>query len=124
MSKKIDRAKHGPGLVEIVLGVVLSIILGVVLGALLLVLRPISQVKEMPKDPVKGMVYYIEGSKDTSKARQALAKRKAFVEGQSVSVTEDEINSLITPAPGAATPPPPAKAADKAKAPAPQKGKD
>src|SRR5829696_1419260 len=103
MSKKINRAAHGPSLVEIVLGVVLSIILGVALGAVLLVLRPISQVKEMPKEPAKGMVYYIEGSKDTSKGRQALAKRKAFVEGQSISVTEDEINSLINPA-GAATP--------------------
>jgi hypothetical protein len=121
MSKKIDRATHGPGMVEIVLGVVLSIILGVALGAVLLILRPTPTGKDVPKEPAKGVVYYIEGSKDTSKAKSALAKRKAFVEGQSVTVTEDEINSLINPT-AATPPPPPAKAGDKAKA--PEKGKE
>lgn len=121
MSKKIDRATHGPGMVEIVLGVVLSITLGVALGAALLVLRPTPTGKDIPKEPVKGVVYYVEGSRDMSKSKQALAKRKAFVEGQSVTVTEDEINSLINPA-AAATPPPPAKAGDKGKA--PEKGKE
>jgi hypothetical protein len=122
MSKKIDRATHGPGMVEIVLGVVLSIALGIALGAVLLVLRPTPTGKDIPKEPVKGVVYYVEGSKDSSKAKQALAKRKAFVEGHSVSVTEDEINSLINPSATATPPPPPAKAGEKAKA--PEKGKE
>lgn len=118
MSKKIDRATHGPGMVEIVLGAFLSVLLGVVLGALLLIIRPVAVEKAMPKEPAKGVVYYIEGSRDTAKARQALAKRKAFVEGQSVTVTEDELNALLSPQAAAA----PGKPADKGKAPA--KGKE
>lgn len=110
MSKKIDRAAHGPSWTEIILGVVLSLVLGVVLGAVLLVMRPVVVAKEAPKDPDPKAVYFIEGSRDTAKARQALAKRKAFVEGQSVTVTEDEINALAAPTP---TPAPGAKAGEK-----------
>jgi hypothetical protein len=97
-TKKVDRAIHGPSWTEVILGAVLSLLLGAVLGAALLVLKPIKQVRELPKEADRdaSVVYYVEGSKDTTKARQALAKRKAFVEGQSVSVTEDEINSLVT----------------------------
>jgi hypothetical protein len=104
MSKKIDRAKHGPSWAEVILGAVLSLVLGVVIGAVLLILRPVEVAKEKPKEPNPKVVYYLEGARDSNKAKQALAKRKAFVEGQSVTVTEDEINSLITPtgaAPGA-----------------------
>lgn len=107
MSKKIDRAVHGPGMGEIILGVILSLALGAVLGAVVLIIRPVNTVKEMPKeeDRAKGAVYYIEGSNVTSKAGQAAAKRKSFAAGQSVTATEDEINSLIAapkaPAPGA-----------------------
>jgi hypothetical protein len=121
MSKKIDRATHGPGPIEIVLGVLLSVVLGIVLGAVLLVLRPVVVEKEMPKEPVKGAVYYIEGSRDSSKAKQALAKRKAFVEGQSVSVTEAEINSLLASSTPPAAPSAATKGGDKAKT--PEKGK-
>ena len=110
MSTKIDRATHGPSLVEIVLGVVLSLVLGIALGAVLLILRPVVVAKEMPKDPDPRAVYYVEGSRDTAKAKQGLAKRKAFVEGQSVTVTEDEINALAAPTPAGA--PPAAKPAD------------
>ena len=112
MSKKIDRAAHGPSLTEILLGVVLSVVLGVLAGAVLLILRPVVVAKEMPKekDLDPRAIYYIEGSRDTAKAKQALAKRKAFVEGQSIVVTEDEINSIANPAPAA---PPGAKAGDK-----------
>ncbi len=108
MSKKIDRAVHGPGWGEVILGAVLSLVLGAVLGAVVLIIRPVQSVKELPKeeDRAKGAVYYVEGSKVTAKAAQAQAKRKALVAGQSVTVTEDEINSLIA---AAKAPPPPAK---------------
>jgi hypothetical protein len=109
MSKKVDRALHGPSWAEVILGAVLSIVLGVVLGALLLILRPPIVAKEVPKEPVRGAIYYVEGSRDGSKAKQALAKRKSFVEGQSVTVSEEEINSLIAPA----TPAPAPKAGEK-----------
>ena len=120
MSKKIDRAVHGPSWVEVILGAVISAALGVVLGAVLMVIKPVVVAKEMPKEPVAGAVYYIEGSRDGAKAKQALAKRKAFAAGQSVTVTEEEINSLIVPAAPAAAPAPKPgekpKPADKSKA--------
>jgi hypothetical protein len=97
MSNKTGRAMQGPSWIEVILGAVLSLGLGAVLGLALLVLRPATAVKEAPKEPQKNVVYYIEGSKDASKARQALEKRKAFVAGQSVSVGEEEINTLIAP---------------------------
>lgn len=95
MSSKVDRAVHGPGWGEVILGAVLSLILGVVIGAVLLVLKPVVVAKEMPKEPVPGTVYYIQGMVGgPSQAQEVLAKRKALVQGQSIKVTESEINAL------------------------------
>ena len=111
MSKKIDRAVHGPSGTEIILGIVFSLALGIVLGAVLMIIKPVVVVKEQPKEPdpkavVTGMstVYYIEGSRETGKARQASAKRTAFLQGESVSVTEDELNALAPTPAAPATP--------------------
>ena len=100
MSRKIDRALHGPSLVEVVLGAVLSLIIGVLLGVLLLVFRPVIVVREMPKDDVRvpDAIYFVEGSRDSTRGRDAATKRKAFAAGQSVSVIEDELNVLAGPA--------------------------
>jgi len=95
MSSKLHRAVNGPGWGEVLLGALLSLVLGIVIGAVLLVIKPVVTAKQPPKQPVAGTVYYVEGLRgDSMKARTALAKRKAFAEGKSVSVTEDEINSL------------------------------
>jgi hypothetical protein len=118
MSKKIDRAMHGPSWTEVILGAVLSVVLGVVLGVVLLVLKPVTIVKtekDLPKERKGDQVFYLEGSRDASKAKDALAKRKAFAAGRSVNVTEEELNSLITPTP-AAPAPAGAKPAEKGKA--------
>lgn len=103
MSKKIDRAAYGPSWSEVLLGALLSLVLGVALGAVLMVLRPVVVTKEeiKPEDRKPGAVYYVEGSRDTGKGKQGLAKRKAFASGQSVAVIEDEINAITGPAPGA-----------------------
>ncbi len=116
MSKKIDRAVHSPSWAEVILGAALSLVLGVVLGAALLVIKPVAQVKELPKEADRDAkaVYYIEGSRDGAKARQALAKRKALVDGQSVEASEDELNSLVGAAPAPAAPKPGAKKEEKA----------
>ena len=115
---KVDRAVHGPGWGEVILGAVLSLILGVVVGAVLLVLKPVIAVKEMPKEPVAGAVYYVQGLPGgPTQARDAMAKRKAVVDGQSVKVTEDEINALAA---AAAAPTPAAKPGEKAP-PSPEK---
>jgi hypothetical protein len=113
MSIKIDRRTQGPSWVEVILGAVLSGLLGIVLGAVLLVLRPAvvvkpgskeATMKEADRDPKA--VYFVEGSRDGSQGRQALAKRKSFVEGQSVTVNEAELNALAAIPAAAAAPKP------------------
>src|SRR5262245_33200562 len=117
MSRKTDRAKHGPGWIEVIFGAALSLALGAVLGGVLLVLRPVTVVKELPKEDARDpqAVYFVEGSRDTARAKEAATKRKAFVGGQSVTVIEDELNTLAGPATAFA--PPPKPKGDKPKAP-------
>lgn len=94
---KIDRTLHGPSWTEVILGAVLSLLLGIVLAMAVLIIRPVVVVKELPKpeERKRDTVYYVEGSMSTSKAAQAVAKRKSFLEGQSVTVTEDEVNAIL-----------------------------
>lgn len=112
MAKKLERKNHEPGWGEVILGAALSVVLGVVLGAVSLIFKPVEVVKEPPKEPVAGMTYFVEGARDTAKAKQAAAKRKAFAQGSSgvYSIVEDEINVLAGPATPAATPAASAKA--------------
>lgn len=97
MSKKVDRALHGPSWTEVILGAVLSALLGAVLGALILILRPVVVAREVPGEPAAGTVYYIEGARSGS-LQQALAKGKAFLDGRSVALTEQDLNALVAPA--------------------------
>lgn len=97
MNKKIERELHGPSWTEVILGAVLSLILGVVLAAAWLVFKPVAAVREMPKEPAPDVVYYLEGSRDSFKARQASAKQRAFVQGESVELHEEELNLLTAP---------------------------
>lgn len=123
MSAKLNRTSQGPGWIEVILGALLSVILGGVVGAALMVARPVitakDTVKEADRDPKS--VYYVQGARDPSKSRSALAKRKAFGEGQSVTLAEDELNALaalspsVLASPGAESPPPAPKKADPAK---------
>lgn len=116
MSKKNIRTANEPSWTEVILGAVLSVVLGGVLGALLLAIKPVAAVKELPKEPVAGMIYYLQGSRDSAKAKDAASKRKLFAQGASVTVTEDEINSFLPPPPPLWTPTTKAKAGDKPKA--------
>ncbi len=114
--KKVEKALYGPSTVEVALGAVLGLLLGVVFAAVYLVLKPVTAVKEMPKEPVKGAVYYLSGKTDANKARGWQAKSTTFVKGGSIVLTEEELNawasSLLAPAAPAkpgdkpATPPP------------------
>ena len=121
MSKKIDRTPHEPGWGEVILGAALSVVLGVILGALALVFKPVVVVKEPPKEPAAGVTYFIEGSRDSNKAKQAAAKRKAFAQGSSgtFSVTEDDLNTLAGPATPAAAAAAKPKPGEKSAPPAP-----
>lgn len=120
MRKNHDRTPHEPGWGEVILGAVLSVILGAALGLVALVFRPVEVVKEEPKEPVAGMTYFIQGSRDLNKAKAAAAKRKSFAQGASgtLSVSEDELNVLAGP-PTPMGPTPPPKAGEKAKPAAP-----
>ncbi len=98
-AKTRDMSAHEPSWAEVILGAVLSVALGGVIGVVVLAIRPSAAVKEMPKEPVVGTVYYVQGSHESAKAKSAAAKRKNFAQGGSVLVTEDEINSFLPPPP-------------------------
>ena len=105
---------RAPSLVEVVIGSVLSVLMGVVLAATILILKPVDVVKELPKEPTPGKLYYVEGKKDWNAGRKWMFKRDAFLQGHSVSVTEDELNAWVEniyPAP----PPPAASKKDEPK---------
>lgn len=104
-NKKMERELHGPSWTEVILGAALSLLLGVVLGAGLLVFRPATTVKELPKEPDPDTVYFVTGSSEAGKARQAQTKQKAFLAGGSVVLTEDEVNALTSPKAGPAPAP-------------------
>ena len=91
MKSKLQRKIDGPGWVEVFFGAALSVLLGVVLAAVFLVSKPVTTVKELPKEPVPKMVYYIEGSRESSKIRGVDAKRKLLAQGGSVVLSEDEL---------------------------------
>lgn len=95
MSTKTARALQGPSLTEIILGIFLSVLIGAVLAALWLMNKPVDIVRELPKEPVAGKVYYVEGSNNSTKGRQWLRKRQLFVEGTSVTLIEDELNAAV-----------------------------
>ncbi len=89
---KVDRAKYGPGTGEVVLGATLSLLLGVAVALVYLVTVPVETVKAPPKDLPAGKVVYYPGGRDVAKGQQWLRKRQLFTEGNSVSVSADELN--------------------------------
>lgn len=109
MSYPNNRIKTGPSWTEVVLGAILSFVLGVILSAVLLVLKPVQSVKDLPKeaDRKADVVYYLEGSRDTTKGGKWQQKQQSFVAGTTISVTEDELNAAFGGA--VAKPPTPPK---------------
>lgn len=115
VSRKIDKAKYGPGWGEVIFGAVLSLVLGAALALGYLVVKPAQALKALPKEPTPGAVYYIEGSSGADNGKQWMRKKELFIEGTSVTLSEDELNAWIAsetappaPAPGqkpAAKPP-------------------
>jgi hypothetical protein len=113
MASKVDKALYGPSMLEVALGAILGLIAGVLACCVYLVFKPVQTVRELPKEPVKGVVYYIPGSEGS--ARDWQNKQKRFLAGGSIKVTEAELNAW-----GASFAAPPAPAKDaKAGEPAP-----
>lgn len=104
-TKSVDRELYGPSVTEVALGAVLGLLAGVLLACVYLVFKPVSQVKELPKEPLRSVTYYIPGSESSAKSRGWQAKQKQFLAGTSISVVEDELNawavSVAAPAPKA-----------------------
>lgn len=99
MNKKLQRELNGPSWTEVIFGAVLSLVLGIVLAAAYLVLKPVETVREMPKEPATGVVYFLEGSRNSSSAREVEAKQRALMEGGSAVLNESELNVLTAPPP-------------------------
>lgn len=114
---KLEKALYGPSTAEVALGAILGLFVGVLAACIYLVFKPVAQVKEMPKEPVRGVVYYIPGSDSSAKSKNWQAKLKQFNAGASIEVIEDEMNAWANATFAAA--PKPAAAKPDAAAPAP-----
>jgi hypothetical protein len=97
------RGPQGPSWAEVSTAALLSVILGGVVGAAILAFQPVLVVKEppAPKDRLAGSVYFTEGLRDSTKSAEAVRKRQLFMGGQSISLSEEELNLLFA-APAAA----------------------
>lgn len=106
-NKKIAKALYGPSTTEVALGAFLGLVVGVVAACVYLVFKPVSTVREMPKEPVRGMLYYLAGGDSSTKGRTWSTKQKQFYAGTSVSLVEDELNAWAIATFGAAPRPAP-----------------
>lgn len=117
--KKVEKALYGPSTTEVALGAVLGLALGVVVACVYLVFKPISVVKEMPKEPVRGVVYYVPGSESGARNKAWGAKQKQFTGGAGVELIEDELNAWAAATFSAAPAPAPTPKGGKPATPAP-----
>jgi hypothetical protein len=105
-NKKIEKALYGPSTTEVALGAILGLAAGVVAACVYLVFKPVMTVKELPKEPVRGMLYYLPGADSNAKSRNWAAKQKQLVAGTTITVVEDELNAWAISVFGANKPAP------------------
>lgn len=117
--KKFDKALYGPSLTEVALGAVLGLLAGLLAACVYLVFKPVQQLKELPKEPSRSVVYFIQGSESNAKSRGWQAKQKQLIGGTGVQLVEDELNAWAASAPAATKPANPAAKPDVAKPAAP-----
>jgi hypothetical protein len=91
---KKHKANAGPGWLEIGISAVLSVAIGAVLGAAYLVTKTVKKVDSIPKDTSEA-AYYLEGKIDMNHSTAAVEKRKRLIEGESITLTEGEINIIL-----------------------------
>lgn len=84
-------------MIEIFVGSILAVLLGAAVAAVILVLKPVEVLAEAPKDKAldPSRIYYFQGRKDYVAGKGWRFKRDALVQGRSVSVSEDELNTWI-----------------------------
>lgn len=119
--KKLEKALYGPSMTEVALGAVLGLVVGVLGACVYLVFKPVAQVKELPKEPLRSVVYYIPGNDSNAKSRGWQAKQKQFLAGNTaiISVVEEELNAWGNTLAGPAAAAPPPKSAKPGAKPAP-----
>ena len=90
MAITLDR--KSPGLFEILFGLVLSLVLGALLAVLFYASKPVEVVTVLPKEPVDGVRYYVEG---VAGAGASWERKAAMLEagGGEVAFTEAELNA-------------------------------
>ena len=76
--KKLEKALYGPSMTEVALGAVLGLVIGVLGACVYLVFKPVALVKELPKEPLLSVVYYIPGNESNAKSKGWQAKQKQF----------------------------------------------
>lgn len=96
VSRKIEKAKYGPGIIEVIFGVVLSLLLGTVVAVVYLAMRPVQVGLPSPKTEPISPVTYIKGTENSDRDKQWLRKKQLFTEGSSVELNTDELNAWIT----------------------------
>ncbi len=111
--KKLEKALYGPSMTEVALGAVLGLVVGVLAACVYLVFKPVTLVKEMPKEVSRSMVYYIPGNEGSAKSKNWQVKQKQFLSSPtfSLALVEEELNAWANTlaAPAAPPPAPPAK---------------
>jgi hypothetical protein len=90
---KLEKSLYGPSLVEVILGALLGLLLGVVAACVFLVFKPVTLLKEKPKEYLRSVVYYMPGAESNAKSRAWQAKQKQFLAGTTVHVVEEELNA-------------------------------
>jgi hypothetical protein len=88
---------RAPSLFEIFISSILSVLLGAVIAATILILKPVEILTEAPKDkPLDATkIYFFQGHKDYTPSLRWRFKRDSLVQGHSVSMNEDELNTWI-----------------------------
>lgn len=93
--KKLEKALYGPSTTEVILGAILGLLVGIGVACVYLVFKPVLTVKEMPKEIVRGVVYYLPGTDGKAKGKEWETKLKQFQAGTTINVNEDELNAWI-----------------------------
>src|SRR5258708_36315203 len=98
---------------EVALGAVPGLIVGVLAACVYLVFKPVTQVKELPKEVTRSVVYYIPGNEGGAKSKNWQAKQKQFLSNPTftINLVEEELNAWANTlaAPSAPPPPPPSQ---------------
>ena len=114
VNRKVERALHGPSMLEVFLGAVLSLVLGVAAALVYMTVQPVLVGLPDPKAEPGSPVTYAKGTNDDDRGKLWLRKKQLFTEGMSVDLNEDELNAWIS----AGAPPDPFKTIE-AKSPVP-----